>query len=164
MGWGQVGTQTGRPNLVGGGGRRGRCLPAPRPSLVPGFKPDEKAIFPGHSWPEYPKIFSLTYNPFSIYEQLSMGKFYVLITTVYRGDTKNELSLTMLPAKCLSRKNRLFPKRKKRTRDFVISCGAVFFFAIKRLWLVKHLAGNMLNIVIKKKLKVWFFGPIFSHA
>ena len=31
------------------------CLPAPRPSLVPGFKPDEKAIFPGHSWPEYPK-------------------------------------------------------------------------------------------------------------
>ena len=30
--------------MQGGGARR---------SLVPGFKPDEKAIFPGHSWPEY---------------------------------------------------------------------------------------------------------------
>ena len=31
---------------------RGRYLP----SLVPGFKPDENAICPGQSWPEYPNL------------------------------------------------------------------------------------------------------------
>ena len=46
--------QTGRPDL-GGGWREEGQVPAPRPSLFPGFKPEEKAIFPGHSWPEYPK-------------------------------------------------------------------------------------------------------------
>ena len=36
---------------------RGRYLQvsAPHPSLVPGIKPDENAICPGQSWPEYPK-------------------------------------------------------------------------------------------------------------
>ena len=39
---------------------RGRYLqvPAPHPSLVPGFKSDENANCPGQSRPEYPNLIS----------------------------------------------------------------------------------------------------------
>ena len=58
---------------------------------------------------------------------------------------------TMLSATSLSRKNHLFPKRKKRCTGNDVSSAANFFLAIKWPWLVKLFADNMLNIVIKRK-------------
>ncbi len=45
MAWKYVDFQAGRPEVG-----LGDCCPTP----YPGCKPDEDAIFPGQSWPEYP--------------------------------------------------------------------------------------------------------------
>ena len=52
MVWVQIGTQTGRPKVGLGGGVAASAAPPP----IPGCKPDENAIFPGQSWPEYPNL------------------------------------------------------------------------------------------------------------
>ena len=69
---------------------------------------------------------------------------------------------TMLSATSLSRKNHLFPKRKKRCTGNDVSSAANFFLAIKWPWLVKLFADNMLNIVIKRKREFVNFLRFFS--
>ena len=68
----------------------------------------------------------------------------------------------LLSATSLSRRNHLFQKRKKRGRGYDISSAANFFFAIKWPWLVKLLADNMLNIVLKRKREFLDFFRFFS--
>ena len=68
----------------------------------------------------------------------------------------------LLSATSLSRRNHLFQKRKKRGRGYDISSAANFFLAIKWPWLVKLLADNMLNIVIKRKREFVNFLRFFS--
>ena len=68
----------------------------------------------------------------------------------------------MLFATSLSRKNHLFPKRKKRGTGYDISSAANFFLAIKWPWLLKLFANNMLNIVIKRKREFLDFFRFFS--
>ena len=68
----------------------------------------------------------------------------------------------MLFATSLSRKNHLFPKRKKRGTGYDISSAAIFFLAIKWPWLLKLFANNMLNIVIKRKREFLDFFRFFS--
>ena len=52
MVWVQIGTQTGRPKVGLEGG--GAAIAATPP--IPGCKPDENAICPGQTWPEYPNL------------------------------------------------------------------------------------------------------------
>ena len=68
----------------------------------------------------------------------------------------------MLFATSLSRKNHLFPKRKKHGTGYDISSAKNFFLAIKWPWLLKLFANNMLNIVIKRKREFLDFFRFFS--